>query len=359
MDYKNYYEVLGVPKNATPKDIKQAFRKLARKYHPDVNPGDRGAEQKFKELNEAHEVLSDPEKRRKYDQLGANWKQYEQYARQSGAGAGGFPGGFGGFGGGGGGGVRVEFGGAGGFSDFFKTFFGGGIDLDEVFGQGGGGYRGAQPRANARGRTRGTGTGAGAGPFGGFGGFGGGAGAGAGASAAPLTVAGTIDVTLEEAYRGTTTRLTLEGASGRETIDVRIPAGVRDGSKIRVAGKGGGASDLYLEVKLKRHELYRREGDDLHVDVPITFAEAALGAEIEVPTMDGKARIKIPAGSQAGRQMRLKGKGMPHLKGDGKGDLFVKLSVVVPRELNTRELELVKELDSLRSENPRAHLGCA
>ena len=145
---------------------------------------------------------------------------------------------------------------------------------------------------------------------------------------------------------------------------MRIPAGVKNGSKVRVAGKGekgagGGSGNLYLEVRIGPHPLYRRERDDLYVDVPVTFAEAALGAEIEVPTLSGKARIKIPPGSQTGRLMRLKGKGMPRTKGADRGDLFAKLQVVVPRELKPRELELVKELATLRSDNPRAHLGCA
>jgi curved DNA-binding protein len=339
VDYKDYYQVLGVAKNANEKEIKQAFRKLARKYHPDVNPGDRGAEQKFKEINEAHEVLSDPEKRRKYDQLGANWKQYEQYAR------GPSPSGFGGF--------RVDFegpgGGGGGFSDFFRTFFGGGIDLEDLFGQapgGGGPFRGARRERTGRG-------------------FG-------SAAEAPRDVSAVVEVSLEEAHRGTTRRLSLEGRPD-ESFEVRIPPGVREGSKVRVSGKGeksfgGQAGDLYLEVKIKPHPLYRREGDDLYVDVPVTFAEAALGAEIEVPTLSGRARIRVPAGSQTGRLMRLKGKGMPRPKspkgpkgpnGDEFGDLFAKLLVVVPKELKPRELELVKELQTLRSDNPRAHLGCA
>jgi curved DNA-binding protein len=342
VDYKDYYQVLGVAKNASEKEIKQAFRKLARKYHPDVNPGDRGSEAKFKEINEANEVLSDPEKRRKYDQLGANWKQYEQYARPGGAaGRGGAPG-FGGF--------RVDFegAGAGGFSDFFRTFFGGGIDVEDLFGQGGGGIRGARGQGRGGRRERGAPRGFGGSP----------------APTPGRDVSATIDVTLEEAYNGTTRRLSLDGATGGETIDVRIPKGVKDGSRIRVQGKGEqgfGAEpgDLYLEVKMVPHSVYRRDGDDLYVDVPVTFAEAALGAEIEVPTLSGKARIKVPAGSQSGRAMRLKGKGMPRLKGDAAGDLFAKLVVVVPKELNERELELVKELGSLRGENPRAHLGCA
>ena len=341
MDYKDYYQLLGVAKNASDKDIKQAFRKLARKHHPDVNPGDLGAEQKFKEINEAHEVLSDPDKRRKYDRLGANWKQYEQYARPGAAGAGGpggpgAPGGFPGFGGG----FNVEFesGAGGGFSDFFRTFFGGGVDVDDVFGQAGGSYR-----ATRRGGQRGRGA----------------QGFGQPPPQPGRDVTAQIEVTLEEAFHGTVKRLTLDGQS----IDLRLKKGVKDGSKVRVAGKGepgaAGPGDLYLDVKMRPHHIYRREGDDLYVDVPVTFAEAALGAKIEVPTMSGKVGIKVPAGSQNGRLMRLKGKGMPKLKGKGEGDLFAKLTVVVPKKLSEREQELVKELASLDEENPRAHLGCS
>lgn len=326
MDYKDYYQVLGVDKGADDAAIKQAFRKLARKYHPDVNPGDRGAEQKFKEINEAHEVLSDREKRKRYDQLGANWNQYANYSRP-GAGGGGRGGGFPGFG--------VEFGTGGpggGFSDFFKTFFSGGGDVDDLFNQRGGfraqrgaGGQGFGPQPPTTGRD----------------------------------VTASFEVTLEDAFHGTVKRLTLDG----DSVDVRIPKGVKDGSKIRVVGKGetgpAGRGNLYLEVKMKPHTIYRRDGDDLYVDVPVSFAEATLGAEIEVPTMSGKARIKVPAGSQSGRAMRLKGKGMPRLKGSGEGDLFAKLAVVVPKEMNEREEELVTELGALSKDSPRAHLGCA
>ncbi len=330
MDYKDYYQVLGIAKKANEKDIKQAFRKLARKHHPDVNPGDRGAEEKFKEINEAHEVLSDPDKRRKYDQLGANWKQYEQQGRP-GPGA---PGGFGG------GGFNVEFehGGGAAFSDFFRTFFGGGVEFDDVFGQAGGSYRGARP-GGRRGR----------GPQG----------FGQPPPQPGRDVTAPIDVTLEEAFHGTVKRLNLDG----QTIDVRLKKGVKNGSKVRVAGKGepgaAGPGDLYLDVKMRPHHIYRREGDDLYVDVPVTFSEAALGAAIEVPTMAGKVGIKVPAGSQNGRLMRLKGKGMPKLKGEGEGDLFAKLQVLVPKKLSEREEELLKELASLDEDNPRAHLGCS
>ena len=332
MDYKDYYQVLGVAKNANEKDIKQAFRKLARKHHPDVNPGDLGAEEKFKEINEAHEVLSDPDKRRKYNQLGANWKQYEQQGRPGQAGQAG-QGGFGG----GGWGVEFESGASGAFSDFFKTFFGGGVEFDDVFGQAGGSYRGRRP-GGRRGR----------GPQ--------------GFQPPPQPgrdITAPIEVTLEEAFHGAVKRLTLDG----QTIDVRLKKGVKNGSKVRVAGKGepgaAGAGDLYLDVKMRAHHIYRREGDDLYVDVPVTFAEAALGAQIEVPTMAGKVGIKVPAGSQNGRLMRLKGKGMPKLKDKGQGDLFAKLQVLVPKKLSERAQELLKELASLDEDNPRAHLGCS
>jgi len=331
MDYKDYYQVLGIQKTASEKEIKQAFRKLARKYHPDVNPGDRGAENKFKEINEAHEVLSDPEKRRKYNQLGANWKRYEQSARPSGGA--GFPG------------FNVGFegpGSGGGFSDFFRTFFGAGMDVDDLFGRSGAGSRGGRPRGAPRGF--------GAAP--------------PSAAQRGRDVTASINITLEESHDGTVRRLSVERAGGTDVIEVKIPKGVKDGSKVRVAGKGepsgsGKSKDLYLEVKMVPHKIYQRDGDDLSLELPVTFAEAALGAEIEVPTLSGKARIKLPKGSQTGRRMRLKGKGMPKLKGSGHGDLFAKLMVVVPKDLEKREKELVEELATLSKQNPRAHLGCS
>lgn len=339
MEYKDYYQILGVGKSATEKEIKQAYRKLARKHHPDINPGDRGAEVKFKEINEAYEVLSDPEKRRKYEQLGANWKQYEQYAHQQ-------PGGFPGFQG-----FHVEFGGAeaerfGGFSDFFKTFFGGGLDLDDLLGGMG---RGGSRRSGFGGR--------GGGREGGF----------RPAPSRGRDVSATLEVSIEEAFHGSRKRLALQSSPGApdQQIEVKVPAGVRDGSRIRLSGRGepgsmgGPPGDLYLVVQIRPHPMYRRDGDDLYVDLPVTVTEAALGAEVEVPTLSGKARIKIPPGSQSGRHMRLRGKGMPHLKGGGSGDLFAKLHVVTPTQLSDRERELYQELGSLRRDNPRAHLGCA
>lgn len=335
MEYKDYYKTLGVPKKATEKEIKQAYRKLARKYHPDVNPGDRGAEARFKEIGEAYDVLSNPEKRGRYDQLGANWQQYERFAHARG----GAPGG-----------VRIDFEGPGaerfsGFSDFFKVFFGGGFDWDDLI----------------RGADRGFG-----GEFEEAPGFGGGRRFTEATTSKGRDLTAPVEITLEESYRGATKQLSLQPDSGAppERIDVRIPPGVRDGSLVRVAGKGapsrrGGArGDLFLEVKLRSHPLYRREGDDLHCEVPLTLTEAALGAEIEVPTLSGKARIKIPAGSQSGSMLRLRGKGMPSPRGERYGDLIVKLKVVVPTHLSDRERNLLEELSRLRTDNPRQHLGC-
>jgi curved DNA-binding protein len=328
LERPDYYKTLGVPKSASDKDIKQAYRKLARKYHPDVNPGDRGAEARFKEIGEAYDVLSDPEKRARYDQLGANWQQYQWFAREN-------PGGFGG--------VRVDFGGAGsekfgGFSDFFRTFFGGGLDWDDLTGRGAR-APGAEP-----------------GEWG-----------GRPAQGRDLTVS--VDIGLAEADQGVVKKLRLASAGGQDrTIDVRIPAGVRNGSRVRVPGQGGPpgsrgpAGDLYLDVKVRPHAVFRREGDDLHCEVPVTLIEAALGAEIEVPTLSGRTRIKVPSGSQSGALLRLRGKGLhrPGSRGrDDRGDLLVKLKVVIPTELTDEEKKIFENLGRIRQENPRAHLGCA
>jgi curved DNA-binding protein len=337
VDYKDYYQTLGVSKTASEKEIKQAYRRLARKHHPDVNPGDRGAEVRFKEINEAYAVVSDSEKRRKYDQLGANWQQYERVAQpQGGAG---FPPGFEGF--------HVEYEGpgaerVGGFSDFFKMFFGG-ADAESVFG----GMGGARPGRRSRG--------AGARHPSGF----------SFEAAKGRDVSAQIEIGLEDAFRGSQQRLSLQTNPGvpPQQIDVKIPAGVRDGSRVRVAGKGepgqGGAQpgDLFLDVKVRPHTIYRREGDDLYLDLPVTVTEAALGTEVEVPTLSGRTRIKVPAGSQGGQLLRLRGKGMPRLKKDGHGDLLARIKVVTPTELTDRERELLEELKSLRTENPRSHLG--
>jgi curved DNA-binding protein len=295
--FRDYYEVLGVPRGAGDEEIRSAYRKLAREYHPDVNK-DPGAEDRFKEVSEAYEVLRDPEKREKYDRLGSNWRAGEDVSGASG------------FGGGFGGGSAQGFGDGDGFSDFFESFFGG-----------------------RRGGSRG---------FEGFSMRG-------GDQEAPL------EVTLEEAARGGKRRISL--ADGRD-FEVQIPPGVRDGQKIRLAGQGGeGASggpagDLYLRVRIKPHRRFRREGDDLVVEIPVAPWEAALGATVPVPTLDGSAKVKVPAGSSSNRRLRLKGEGMP-TPGGRKGDLYASVRIVVPKKLEKRERELFEELAAVSRFDPR------
>jgi curved DNA-binding protein len=317
MEFKDYYATLGVPKTATDKELKQAYRKLARKHHPDVNPGDKGAEAKFKEINEAYEVLGDAEKRRKYDELGANWRMYEQAQQQGQPFPGGSP--FGGFGGGGGEGGTwtINMGGPGGyrtmseeemrdmfgtedpFSDFFKTFFGGGGPAGGQEGR----ARGRAPRSQ-RGRD----------------------------------IESEAELTLEEAYHGAMRRISITLGGHARSIDVRIPPGVKDGSRVRAAGEGetgsGGAAsgDLFLRVRIKPHPVFERKGDDLHVKVPIPVTTAVLGGEAQVPTITGSVRLKIPETTQPGQVFRLKGHGMPIVgKGDAKGDLYATADVQLPR----------------------------
>ncbi|MBW3622431.1 MAG: molecular chaperone DnaJ [Armatimonadetes bacterium] len=377
MEYKDYYKTLGVERTATEKDIKQAYRRLARKYHPDVNPGNKEAEDKFKDVSEAYEVLSDPEKRSKYDQYGQHWEQ----AARGGAPGGGFtyqPGGPGGY--------TYQQGDAdfdlgGGFSDFFENLFGGG-------------------RAGAGGRTA--------------------------TQSRPQTGANLeqeLEVTLEEALNGSSRHLSLRipetcpeckgsgdkpgarpqtcpdckgsgrirgmgglvqnvcprcGGAGQvvlepcprcqgqgtvernKRLEVKIPAGVDTGSKIRLQGegmpgqRGGPSGDLYLVVKLKPHPVFERKGDHLYTEVPVSFPEAALGAEIRVPTLTGKGTLRIPEGTQSGQQFRIAGQGMPNLKTGQRGDEYVKVKVTVPKNLSSQERELVERLADLRRENPRA-----
>jgi curved DNA-binding protein len=285
MEFKDYYATLGLAKSASDKEIKQAFRKLARKYHPDVNPGDKAAETRFKEINEANEVLSDPGKRRKYDELGANWRAYEQ-AEAHGA-ANPFGGGWAGQGGGAAGSgyrtmtpeeMEAMFGGGQSpFSDFFTTFFGGGDPQAHA-------SRGGRRARQRPGRD----------------------------------VEHELDLTLEDAYHGTQRRLSMSHEDGARTVDVRIPAGVNDGSRVRVAGEGerglsgGQSGDLFLRIRLVPHPVFERKGRDLYVKAPLRATTAVLGGEVEVPTMSGKpVRLKIPALTQNGQVFRLKGFGMP------------------------------------------------
>ena len=313
MDYKDYYKVLGVDKSSTEKDIKQAYRRLARKYHPDVNP-DKAGQERFKEINEAYEVLSDADKRKKYDTLGANWQQYEAYQRAGGQGPfqWGGPGGgsyrtmtqedienlFGGFGGGGMGG---------GFSDFFNTFFGGGF--------GGAGAR-TQPRAR-RGQD----------------------------------IEQDLEISLEEAYRGATRLLNKDG----RRLEIKIPPGVKAGSKVRYAGEGvpgdmgGPSGDLYLRIQIAPHATLERQGDDLKTEIPVDVYTAVLGGQVNVPTLKGTLALKIPAETQAGKVFRLGGQGMPRLnQSNAFGDLYAKVRIVIPEHISSAERELFEKLAKLR-----------
>jgi curved DNA-binding protein len=317
VDFRDYYATLGVPKTATDADIKKAYRKLARKFHPDVNPGDKAAEAKFKEINEANEVLSDPEKRRKYDELGANWRMYEQ-AQRDGAQPG-APGGWSApFGGAAGGGstyrtmtpeeVEQLFGGQDPFSDFFHTFFGGQ-------------RAGSDPRG-ARGRPR--------------------------APARGSDFEHPIDLTLEEAFAGTTRRLVMSRGEGEDrTIEVRIPAGVKEGAKVRAAGEGaaappgGTAGDLYLTVRLLPHPRFERRGQDLYTKVAVPVTTAVLGGEAAVQTLGGSTlRVKIPPFTQSGRVFRLRGHGMPAVgRPEERGELYATADVQIPASITDEERE--------------------
>jgi curved DNA-binding protein len=332
MEFKDYYQTLGVAKSATEKEIKQAFRKLARKFHPDVNPGDKSAESRFKEINEAYEVLGDPDKRRKYDELGANWRMYEQ-AQQAGQG---FPGGgpFG-FGGGSEGAWTINMGGPGGgyrtmtdeemhelfgnedpFSDFFRTFFGGAAGPREA----GGRARGARAPRSQKGRD----------------------------------IEHGVELTLEEAYHGATRRISIKEGGHTRSVDVRIPAGVKDGSRVRAAGEGsagangGSAGDLYLRVQVKPHVVFERRGHDLHAKVAVPVTTAVLGGEAQVPTITGSVRLKIPEGTQNGQVFRLKGHGMPQIgKPDDRGDLYATADVQLPRALTKEQRQHYEALHRL------------
>jgi curved DNA-binding protein len=294
MEYKDYYAILGVPRTASEKEIKAAYRRLARKFHPDMNKGAAKSEAKFKEINEANEVLSDPVKRRRYDTLGANWDSMHT-AQHRGAGR-----------------VHADFGGSGnlgGFSDFFRTFFGGGFGggseggmggLEDLFEGGAGRARASDLEAN-------------------------------------------MDLTLEEAIRGATRAVQI----GERRVEVKIPAGVREGVRVRVAGGAGAAGgDVYLRVRLVPHPQFERAGDDLQTTVTVPLTTAVLGGEVSVPTLDGARGIKVPAASRVGQMFRLAGEGLPRQQG-GRGDLLARLSVELPKKLSPRETELFTELRAL------------
>ena len=326
MDYKDYYKILGVDKVANDKDIKKAYRKLARQYHPDVNPGNKQAEEHFKDINEAYEVLSDPEKRKKYDQLGADWSHWQQ--------AGGNPGNFdwsqwmasGGRGGPGRATYTTEdlsdlFGGGGGgiFSDFFRQIFGG------LGGSGMGGGRAGRPS------------------YGGNPSF-----QQQARSQLGQDYQQEVEISLEEAYHGATRIL----SEGNRTI--KIPPGVKTGSKVRLAGQGGAGSsgqrgDLYLMIKVRDHPQFERQEDDLYTSAPVDLYTALLGGKVQVQTFSGPVTLKIKPGTQNGQSIRLRGKGMPRLKGGLKGegefgDLYAKVDVRLPTELTERQRQLLEEM---------------
>lgn len=314
VQFRDYYETLGVSKTATDDEIRSAFRKLARKYHPDVAKDKKTAEEKFKQINEAYEVLGDPEKRKKYDQLGANWNQpggFQPPPEWSGQPGGGFRQ----WRGGNGGGVEFEFGGTG-FSDFFEAFFGGGRDQSS---------------------------------FGGFGRSDSGPAAGS-------DVEADIMVTLEEALKGSTRNVSLRRSKANklETYQVKIPRGVREGQRIRLAGqgeagqRGGKSGDLFLRVRLARHPDFDVEGSDLIHDVKIAPWQAALGSEISVPTLDGDVRLKIPSGTQGGQRFRLRERGLPGVSGN-RGDMYVDVQIQIPKKITEREKEIWQELARVHS----------
>ena len=381
VDYKDYYQILGLSKTATEKEIKAAYRGLARKYHPDVNPGDKSAEEKFKDVGEAYEVLSDADKRSKYDQFGDQWKSYSQ--------GGGFGGGQeNGSAGSGGRQPDFDFGGTSGSSASIDDF------LSSLFGGQGGGFSGGQG--------------------GGFGGFNAGRAPGRVSPQSEKDTEYPVEVTLEEAYRGTTRSFTISlpetcgqcGGAGavsvgrdrpcpmcsgsgkvkggrglfgqslcpqcsgtgqateacpecrgegtvtkqRRLSDIKIPPGVTDGQRIRLAGQGGGGSDLYLKIKIKPNSRFERIGDDLKTEFTVPYTVAALGGEASVETFDGPRVLNVPAGTQSGQSFRLKGQGMPILKGGGRGNLSATVKLTVPKDLSPRERDLLLELAKLRSD---------
>ena len=329
MAKKNYYDLLGIKRDASQQEIKQAYRRLARKHHPDVNPNDKSAEAKFKEINEAYEVLSDKEKRQKYNQFGDQWQHADQFAQAGWQQA-----------------PQWDFGSSGGRGGTTFHFSGGGIDslFDDLL-RGGGAdtfRRRSQPK---RGRD----------------------------------IESPVEITLEEAYHGTKRTLSLQvdepcascGGTGRiqnvpcsacrgagvvrniKRIEVKIPAGVNNGSRVRIAGKGqpgyGGANgDLYLQISVKTHPLFERKSDDLYVDVTVPLTVAMLGGEVQVSTPKGKLSLKIPPETQNGRIFRLAGQGMPHLGSSSRGSIFARVKVVLPTKLSEPEKELFKKLGEQR-----------
>lgn len=306
VEFKDYYKVLGVERSASREEIAKEYKKLARKYHPDLNPDDKAAEDKFKEINEAYEVLKDDEKRRRYDQLGSNWQHGQQFQ-----GAPGFEN------------MHFNFGGGGfegsGFSDFFETIFGGG----RHGGMGGfhdAGFSG-QSRRPRKGRD----------------------------------IEAELTLTLEEAYHGGKRAITLQGHDGPRTLEVAIPAGVRDGAKIRLSGQGdpgsGGAGDLYLIVRLAEHPQFSVDGYDIIYELNLAPWEAVLGTTVRVPTLDGEVDINIAAGTSSGRKLRLRGKGLG--SGAKQGYQYIRVAIKIPTELSEEERGLWQNLADISTFSPR------
>ncbi|HET8678552.1 MAG TPA: DnaJ C-terminal domain-containing protein [bacterium] len=304
MEFKDYYKILGIDRKADQQAVTKAFRRLAREFHPDVNKR-KGAEDRFKEINEAYQVLGDPAKRSQYDQVFDAYKNggvplqdlFGRARRGGGVWTETGPGGF----------TVVgdpeeleEILGRGGFSDFFQQLFGGGFDRTQ----------GETPRARLE---------------------------------------TTAEIALEEAFRGTRRRVSLP--SGK-TLDVEIPPGVRSGQTLRLPRAADG-QDIYLTVQVAPHRLFERSDGDLTIEIPITMSEAALGAQVEVPTLDGNVTVTVPPGTQTGRRLRLKGLGMRAASGDSRGDLYVRVKVITPTDLSKHERELFEALQKARKENPR------
>ncbi len=329
MSKRDYYEVLGVSRTATPDEMKKAFRKLAMQLHPDKNPGNKKAEEKFKEINEAYETLSDPQKRQMFDQFG-----------HAGSQAGGFRPGAGGFGGFGGAGSAGGFGGFGGsaggpnpenmqdiFGDIFSDFFSGRT-------RGGAGGPGAGPSGSARGQARGRG--------------------------ADLRY--TLNISFEEAAAGTEKTISFirQRTSKEETarLQVTVPAGVKPGQRLKLRGEGdaspsgGGVGDLYVIINIQDHALFRRVENDIHLDLPLGFVDAIIGTTAEIPTLTGKASLKIPAGTPSGQLFRLKGKGFAPVSGSAAGDMLVRIVIDVPKELTDEQRDLLKKFSSSLKPSP-------
>ncbi len=318
MKFQDYYETLGVSRDATPEQIRKAYRTLARKHHPDVNPNDSSAEEKFKHINEAYEVLKDPEKRKRYDQLGANWKAGQDFRPPPGFES--FSFNFGGPGGGGGGG----------FSDFFEALFG-------AAGGMGGGPRVHRPRTGPTG-------------FSGFQDF---SGFEAGPGAFQGDVESEIEVPIEKIITGgqMTVRVAVPGEAPH-SYDIRIPQGIAEGRKIRLSGQGRGGGDLFLKIKYAKDGPYKVEGNDLIAEARVAPWEAALGAKVPVETPGGKIALTIPSGSSSGRRLRIRGQGLPNDNG-AKGDLYVQVMICVPSAPTEKEKDLLKQWAETSRFNPR------